>query len=144
MGNIAGKDGVPSASSGMHQILPFKLSSKHEGGTGSSSSSAGMGGIGGHSNSMKRVGGGGGGSSTASSSPRAGYQRMTEAPSHHQHSKHDSPPDAISHQRTGSSPAQMPMPPGAIPSAAAAGPRVVNTLPKSGEGNPADEKVIYF
>ena len=74
-----------------------------------------------------------------------------QQPHHHQQQQQQPHNDGVSHQRTGSSPAQMPLPPGGT-----AGPRVVNTLPKNsgGGGGSSDharddasngeDRVIYF
>ena len=142
MGNIA-KPIVEGST--MQQILPFKLSQttgeaaqQQQQLTGTVSTSA----LSSLNSSTKR--------SPKSSSSVSGYHRLPPPPP----PPRDSPPSSsgmepVSHQRTGSSPAQMPQ---------VAGPRVVNTLPKSssmsakdgdrskhqtGEGE-GEDKVIYF
>jgi hypothetical protein len=115
MGNIAKPIVEGSSGVGIQQMLPFKLSQNDAAAASATPPpSGGSPSGGGHSNSMKKN----------SSSPRPGYQKLAS-----------SSDESVSHQRTGSSPAQMPP--------ATAGPRHVNTLPKSGSMNAPSKKVDY-
>lgn len=122
MGNIA----KPIVEGGVQQILPFKLSEKNALGSTSSNSS-----------SERRT------------SPKPGYHKLTSMPSPPS-SQDPGPPIEVSHQRTGSSPAQMNPPPPPRTSSSSTpgnGNTSNNTLPKVSSGQKIDyneDQVMYF